>query len=309
MLAQQPFLLYSADGSPRPPAVPTPEALAWARARTGGRIVSVEPLAAGAAHHNVALTVEGSPPRRMVLRWSASRRAQDDIRRTAVLREAAVLLLLEHARLPTPRLVASDPDGTWCGAPTLLMTCLEGGQPDADTAQSPDFVPHLAEAAHAIHRVDPPAAPSDAVVPFQPYNDLAAPRPPKHSGNPAVWERAFSAVRAGAPTAPTVFMHRDFHAGNTLWSGTRLTGVVDWNTASLGPAAFDLGHMRWNLAVSVGTGFADGFAAHYDRLADAAVHHPYWDVAAVVDLLPDDGLEPRVLERLEPYLASALARL
>ncbi|WP_405842082.1 aminoglycoside phosphotransferase family protein [Streptomyces platensis] len=310
MLAQQPFLLHSPDGRPRPPAVPTPASLAWVRARTGGRVLSAEPLAAGAVHHNVAITVDGNPPRRVVLRWSADQRPQDDAPREAILREAAVLSLLERAGLCAPRLIATDPGGAQCGVPTLLMTYLEGRQPDADTARSPEFAAQLGAAAHDIHRVDSTGAAADAIAPFRLYNDLVDPRPPRHSGRPALWERAFSAVSAGAPAAPAVFVHRDYHAGNTLWSGSTLTGVVDWNTASLGPAGFDLSHMRWNLAVSVGGDAADRFAAHYDRLAGREpAHHPYWDVVAVVDLLPEDGLGPAVLERLEPFLDAALARL
>ncbi|MEU3991643.1 aminoglycoside phosphotransferase family protein [Streptomyces platensis] len=310
MLAQQPFLLHSPDGQACPPATPAPAALAWVRARTGGRVLSAEPLAAGAVHHNVAITVDGNPPLRVVLRWSAEQRPQDDAPREAILREAAVLSLLERAGLRAPRLVAADPIGAECGVPTLLMTYLEGRQPDADTARSPDFVAQLAAAAHDIHGVDGTGAAAGALAPFRLYNDLVDPRPPRHSDRPALWERAFAAVPVGAPAAPAVFLHRDYHAGNTLWSGSTLSGVVDWNTASLGPAGFDLGHMRWNLAVSVGGDVADRFAAHYDLLAGREpAYHPYWDVVAVVDLLPEDGLGPAVLERLEPFLEAALTRL
>lgn len=237
MLAQQPFLLHSPDGQACPPATPAPAALAWVRARTGGRVLSAEPLAAGAVHHNVAITVDGNPPLRVVLRWSAEQRPQDDAPREAILREAAVLSLLERAGLRAPRLVAADPIGAECGVPTLLMTYLEGRQPDADTARSPDFVAQLAAAAHDIHGVDGTGAAAGALAPFRLYNDLVDPRPPRHSDRPALWERAFAAVPVGAPAAPAVFLHRDYHAGNTLWSGSTLSGVVDWNTASLGRPA------------------------------------------------------------------------
>ena len=49
------------------------------------------------------------------------------------------------------------------------------------------------------------------------------------------------------PDDRACFIHRDYHPGNTLWTGGRLTGVVDWIGGSWGPPSVDLGHMRVNL--------------------------------------------------------------
>jgi aminoglycoside phosphotransferase (APT) family kinase protein len=74
--------------------------------------------------------------------------------------------------------------------------------------------------------------------------------------------------------------------GKTLWSRGRLTGVVDWNQASWGPASVDLGHMRWNLALAYGIQAAEEFLAIYGTLTAGAVqHHPYWDSVTVIDLV------------------------
>jgi aminoglycoside phosphotransferase (APT) family kinase protein len=110
------------------------------------------------------------------------------------------------------------------------------------------------------------------------------------------------------------FIHRDYHHGNTLGPRGRLTGVVDWNQASWGPASVDLGHMRWNLALDYGIQAAEEFLASYQTLTAGAVqHHPYWDVVTVIDLVgdidPDDPLSSGDLTALETYVAPALTHL
>ena len=115
-----------------------------------------------------------------------------------------------------------------------------------------------------------------------------------------------------APPGEARFIHRDYHPGNTLWVGGRLVGVVDWTSGSWGPPSVDLGHMRVNLAMDLGLAVADRFQAAH-RALTGFDHHPWWDVASAVDLLP--GLEPAgpapdpELERLEALVADALARV
>jgi aminoglycoside phosphotransferase (APT) family kinase protein len=120
-------------------------------------------------------------------------------------------------------------------------------------------------------------------------------------------------VAAGPPPPHRpCFIHRDYHPGNTLWTGTRLVGVVDWIGGSWGPPSVDLGHMRLNLAWDLGLEAADRFlAAHHAQTGFD--HHPRWDVVAAVDCVPEldsPGPPPEPwLERMEDLVAAALARL
>jgi Ser/Thr protein kinase RdoA (MazF antagonist) len=126
--------------------------------------------------------------------------------------------------------------------------------------------------------------------------------PPPWSTRAAVWERALELFNAGPPPAPAVFIHRDFHAGNVLWSAGRLTGVVDWIECCVGPAFADVGHARANFAARLGLDVADEFAAAFGG------HDPWFDLASVVDgntQGPADGSP----DRLEEFLARALAEL
>jgi aminoglycoside phosphotransferase (APT) family kinase protein len=119
-----------------------------------------------------------------------------------------------------------------------------------------------------------------------------------------VWERAIALAHAPPPELPERFIHRDFHPGNTLWEGAGLTGVVDWTTGSRGPAAVDLGHLRWNLALDYGQRVADAVLPHPE-------HHPYYDVVTALDVLPDLDVSFAHAEflRLEEHVARALDAL
>ena len=167
----------------------------------------------------------------------------------------------------------------------------------------------MAAAASALHRIP---APWHGIPGYRPYNDLIEPTPPELSRGPELWERAYAVVGAGQPreAEAEVFIHRDYHLGNTLWHDGKLTGIVDWTTASRGSARVDLGHLRWNLVVSYGELATEQYLACYRELSDITVPaDPHWDLRTVVDLMPDDGLEPDVLARLEPYLERLLSTL
>ena len=80
--------------------------------------------------------------------------------------------------------------------------------------------------------------------------------------------------------------------------------MIDWTTGSRGPAAVDLGHLRWNLAVDYGERVADAVLPHPE-------HHPYYDVITALDVVADlDTFDDRTeVERLEEHVARALAGL
>ena len=63
----------------------------------------------------------------------------------------------------------------------------------------------------------------------------------------------------------------------TSLDGGAVTGLVDWASAAIGPAAADAGHCRWNLARTLGQDAADRFLA-----LTGLPYHPYWDVVAAL---------------------------
>jgi aminoglycoside phosphotransferase (APT) family kinase protein len=165
-------------------------------------------------------------------------------------REAAVLELLGAVPVPTPRLINLDSDGSVCDVPALLTDRLPGGPP-GPPGDRDSFVRQLAEVLPAIHAVcDVPGE----IPPYRRYHEnLDSIEPPWWARRPDLWRQGAELVAEDPPPARReCFIHRDYHPGNTLWSGGRLTGVVDWTQGSWGPPGVDTAHMRWNLAVGHG---------------------------------------------------------
>jgi aminoglycoside phosphotransferase (APT) family kinase protein len=291
----------------RPPAA----ALAWAAAPfgPGSRVVAVAPLAsAWLANHAVDVADAAGRLHRLVLRRWARPGWDDEDPDFDAAREAAILELLAPTPVPAPVLVAADPEAAVCDVPALLETRLPGGPPDLAGDPGP-VLQGLAAALPPIHAVAVPADPADPearLVPgFHRFYEPDRLDPPAWSARPELWARAFEVAGEPPPPYRPCFIHRDYHPANTLWEDGRLTGVVDWVGGSWGPPGIDLGHMRVNLTVDLGLAAADRFlAAHAAVTGDG--HHPWWDVAAAVDVVAEVDGEWR---RLEDLVAAALARL
>jgi aminoglycoside phosphotransferase (APT) family kinase protein len=294
---------------------PPPQTLRWVveSLGPGSRIISLRRLPKGGWHANHAITAvdrRGTQHRLVLRRWARPDWAVDNPGFTAA-REAVVLDLLAASRVPAPRLVAADAEGTVCDVPTLLLTRLPG-RPPALPEDMGGFLGQLAEALPVIHAVDGQAR---AGIPgYLTHYDLRSMTTPWWSQRPALWERALDLASADPPPGRRCFIHRDYHPENTLWTRGRLVGVVDWTGASWGPAALDTAHMRWNLALLHGLDAADEFLRlHRGLVSEVADDQPYWDVITVLDLAyaldPTKWSTHFELDRLERYLEAVLAQV
>ncbi|TDC70537.1 phosphotransferase family protein, partial [Streptomyces hainanensis] len=137
--------------------MPEPTTLAWVARHLapGERITATHPLRGGWTSRIIALTT--STGRELVLRSFLS----PFFRHHApglLAREAAVLTLLRGTPIPAARLLALDPAGEHCAAPSLLMTRLPG-----TVRLTEDTGADLAALLVAIHRL----APADRPRPYQ----------------------------------------------------------------------------------------------------------------------------------------------
>ena len=282
-------------------APPPAASVAWAAAQFGpnAHVIGAEPLTASRWHANHVLTIDhgGSLVRVVLRRWARPGWDIDDPDFDA-LREAAALAWLAPTPVAAPELISADPGGAHGDAPSILMTLLPGNPPLATPEDPHRFVTELARALVEVHAVPPGAVP-----PYRPWHDLRAARPP--AWVPQRWHRLWALVHAGAPAAEARFIHRDYHHGNTLWSGDRLTGIVDWTTASIGSRGVDVAHVRWNLAIAYGPEVAMAFLTAYGALVPDYRHEAYWDAAQVVDVL-DEPVVGEEFARLDRYLTGAL---
>jgi aminoglycoside phosphotransferase (APT) family kinase protein len=135
-------------------------------------------------------------------------------------------------------------------------------------------------------------------------------------------EAAVAAHRPGDDQLALV--HGDLWHGNTLWDDGKLTAVLDWDCAGVGPAGIDLGSLRCDAAWCHGLDAAghvlDGWETEAAR---PAINVPYWDAVAALASPPDMGWFPTsmalqgrpdltrevMLERRDAFLRAALGQL
>lgn len=171
------------------------------------------------------------------------------------MQEFRVIRALHEVGYPVPRMwfLETAPDAL--GAPFLVMEKLEGtaspevlyadGFASERATLGQRFIELLAE----LHTMD-----LDRLdLPFteRPTPENAAELAIRHwevtmheqqlEPQPFLTE-GFRWLRARAPVAPRVsLLHGDYRSGNFLFDGDRITGVVDWELASLGDPVQDLG--------------------------------------------------------------------
>jgi aminoglycoside phosphotransferase (APT) family kinase protein len=263
---------------------PSSQALDWVERVAGARVVAWRRMTGGIGSVVHRLTTDhGSYRDVLVLRQyehAASARAEGfaqagEAGGAALVRhEAAILRAVHGAGLPAPEPIAADPDGRESdGHPAILMTRLPG-RLDVTPADPEGWLRQIAAMAVRIHDVQVAAGP------FEERIDAAAPVIPASATCPAVWEAAFGILRQQAPEPATCFIHRDFQFFNLLWRRGRLTGVVDWTGSCTGPADFDTGHCRLNLAVMFGADWAERLRLAYEAEAGRAID-PWWDLYAI----------------------------
>lgn len=181
----------------------------------------------------------------------------------AVRREAVVLGALVHLGDLVPRLIASDPD---LPHPLILTSYVPGGPP-APGVDPATLASGLGRVLASIHAQDAADLPD------------GVPSPPTGNGTCAkTIRRAWSQL----DMTELVLTHRDFWSGNTVWSGDRLTGVIDWSGAHRAPRGVDLAWCRQDLALLYGvSSVPNTFLDAYQRTAGVTVPDiRWWDIHA-----------------------------
>lgn len=233
--------------------------------------------------------------------------------------ESATLAVLAQSDLPTPHLVAADPGGQACGVPALLMTSLPG-QVDLTPQSFFHWFQQIASPLARLHSLPAP----DFQWHFYPYVSPLDAVPPAWSTSPDLWLRAIEIAREPLPSFTPVFIHRDYHPVNVLFDQGKLSGIVDWPNACLGPADFDIAWCRYNLSSMFGVDAADTFLKACREFAgNGFTYNPFWDILAAIEVLPGPpeyyppwqqfGLPftpvAELIRRHEAFLKSALQQI
>ena len=224
-------------------------------------------------------------------------------------RELAILNALGSTDLPAPGPLGSLPENG------VLMSWLPG-QVDLPEHPGPSWLEPLAQTLAHIHRLT-------ISVPYryESWNDTTSDERPDWWKDPRLWTEAQSGTDR-MPRFETCFIHRDYHPVNVLREGERISGIVDWINACMGPAGIDVAHCRLNLALMYGQAAAEAFLEQYEAATPGYRHHPYWDLDDALGALPDvkpyppwaefglSGLTAEIVRaRLETFVEAAVGSL
>jgi aminoglycoside phosphotransferase (APT) family kinase protein len=191
--------------------------------------------------------------------------------------EFRTLQAVQAAGIPAPRPlgIGESPDGSF-----LLLEFLDGRA--TAHAENPEaYVAEFASALASVHRVD---------LSFGGLSFLLATRrqfvPGRTILNEELGEREITDLLVGAGpqmVGEDGLRHGDFWPGNILWQGGKITGIIDWENALLGPAIADLAISRLDVFWILGRAAMEEFTARYlaCRPMDVAAL-PYWDLRAAL---------------------------
>jgi aminoglycoside phosphotransferase (APT) family kinase protein len=302
-----------------PPAREVPERVrAWVREQLESEIIAIEPVGGGRTDTISAVHLRHGE--RVMLRYVSPER-WGEIGRQHVVCEALGCRLMEGSSLPVPKLIASDPDGSGTGDYVNLTTWLPG-----EVRLGPlslDAINELAKIAVIIHGTPVDDGHRPRPYEFWAPNDLEVPGWTSH---PELWRRAIEIFNQGPPPTHQGLVHRDFHPGNILWAGDRITGVIDWAETSWGPPDLDVTHSRANFAMlhdmDSAVAFSEAYRWHGGILDDDQDAEVFWSVSDILGFLPEPteimtalihqrpDLTPAVVhERLEHLLMITLGEI
>jgi aminoglycoside phosphotransferase (APT) family kinase protein len=260
------------------------------------------------------LTVERNGCREQyVLRWWVQDSKWQQWIARAVPLETAVLTKLDASGIPAPRVIGSTTDQA-LGSPAVLMTRVPG----TVYLMPRDRDRWLRQMAQMLSRIHTLALDGK---PFESWLDRRRLSAPPDASRTDIWQQAIALLAEERPPARACFLHRDYQHFNLLWSRERLTGVVDWAEACIGPPEIDVGHCRLNLTVLFSASVADRFLAIYEAESGHRVD-AWWDIHALLSYGPAwkqflpiqiDGRAPLDVDgmtgRMEEVLEAALHRL
>lgn len=222
-----------------------------------------------------------------------------------------------HQVLPdkVPKVLAVDEAGKYCcGLPAVLMSFVEG----TVQIKPQGLDPWLRELASTLSTLHSTHFPQEFAWDYFAYNDFEKLQVPEWTRHPDLWKEAIHLTQDSPPKDQQRMIHRDFHPVNVLWSGGRISGIVDWVNACIGPIGVDVGHCRMNLVALFGIEAAERFLHYYCTFNPTFHYTLYWDLVSYLDFVypgpPEvyqgwldygvtDLTRETVTERLENYLS------
>jgi aminoglycoside phosphotransferase (APT) family kinase protein len=248
---------------------PPADVLAWAEAQLGRPVVGATHLPGGLDAPMFRLRLDGGAD--VVLRIAARGEWHD------IEHLAQILELLASSEVPAPTLLAHGA-GVGSGERPVMLQSLLPGDPTLPLEPTEEWLRNLVATNLAIQRVAVAAWVPDRLT--QQWAQLAEFDDDKMT---EADQRLVQAVSRDAPGGRRVLGHDDYWIGNTLRTGDRVVGVVDWGGAGLVSPARDLTYCAVDMSLCYGVEYGDRLVSLFRGEVDVDdVDVDLWTARAVI---------------------------
>ena len=203
-------------------------------------------------------------------------------------REFKTFELLHKHQVPAPEPLLLDVSGDILGSPGIVTGFVEGNL-RMDVPTDPiDWARKLAKTLGTIHSI--PCGEDEQKFLLNGNKEaswfLKYDAPPRYMqeypGGADLWQTMrdlFSHVQADSPS----LLHIDYWSGNILWHENEISAVLDWEEASYGDPAVDVGYARMNMILMAAPEAADEFLRVYESEMGRKIKNlGFWELAATV---------------------------
>ena len=254
----------------------------------GAGIAAVHPLIGGigAVMHRIDLDSASGERRSIVLRqlmpeWGEG---PDDLRRQV----ATHAFLSEEGLVPVPGVLWNDASGDAFGRPAFLMQFVDG-RPIVGDLADPLAVDALASTLSDIHALR--RLPTHLESARTERAHLEAFGVNRSHSELVDADALRAALRDHVTDEETgvALIHRDYHGGNVLWGGAKVTAVLDWPLAAIGSPHYDEAYAHADTWLAWGDETARRFRDRYRAFSGSDLdvdRQRFWDLTAVVRFLP-----------------------
>lgn len=263
------------------------------RIAPGSSLTRIELLPGSFSNHThlvEARLPNGNPDKIVVRRYKIF---GDYDRGEKAYREFKTFELLIRHRVPAPEPLLLDVSGDVLGSPGIVTRFVDG-QLIMDVPSDPlEWSRKLARTLAGIHSI--PCREDEQKFLLN-GNEQAAwflnsDSPPRYmqeySGGTDLWHnmrKLFTHFQADTPS----LLHIDYWSGNILWHENEISAVLDWEEASYGDPAVDVGYARMNMVLMGAPDAADEFLRVYESEMGRAIKNPgFWELAATVRPMTD----------------------